>query len=271
MLRLALASPPVAGTIEQALPWVERFIGESAARNADVVCFPETYIPGLRGMDFEVEPHDPAKLSEARERVCELAARHSMRVIIPMEWGSAEGILNVAFVISDGGEVLGCQTKNQLAPEEDAFYVPGHTREMFEIKGVPFGISICHEGWRYPETVRWAAVRGARIVFHPNLAGSNRQGSKIETWGASDSPYYEKAMVCRGLENAIFFASVNHAFEYQEAATAVIAPDGECVSYLPYGAPGLLVVDIDPQLADGIYAARFAPESYRESPMADRE
>ncbi len=31
-----------------------------------------------------------------------------------------------------------------------------------------FGVAICHEGWRYPETVRWAAVRGAKVVFHPH-------------------------------------------------------------------------------------------------------
>jgi len=27
---------------------------------------------------------------------------------------------------------------------------------------------ICHEGWRYPETVRWAVRRGAQVVFHPH-------------------------------------------------------------------------------------------------------
>jgi hypothetical protein len=27
----------------------------------------------------------------------------------------------------------------------------------------PFGVAICHEGWRYPETVRWAARRGAQV------------------------------------------------------------------------------------------------------------
>ena len=38
-----------------------------------------------------------------------------------------------------------------------------------------FGVAICHEGWRYPETVRWAASRGARIVFHPQHTGSDRR------------------------------------------------------------------------------------------------
>ena len=121
MLRVALASPPVAGSIAQALSWVERFIAEVAAREADLVCFPEAYIPGLRGQDFDVEGHDPAGLRAARDRVCRLAAAQGIAVIMPMDWDSPEGILNVAFVISARGEVLGCQTKNQIAPEEDAF------------------------------------------------------------------------------------------------------------------------------------------------------
>ena len=44
-----------------------------------------------------------------------------------------------------------------------------------------FGIAICHEAFRYPETVRWAAVRGAKIVFHPHCTGSEmRAGSTLE-------------------------------------------------------------------------------------------
>lgn len=262
MLRLALASPPVSGSIEKALPWVEKYIAEAAAKGADILCFPEAYVPGLRGADFSVDAHDPAGLREARDRICQMAGEHKISVIIPMDWDSPDGILNVAFVISDTGEVLGCQTKNQIAPEEDPYYVPGHERQMFEVKGVPFGIAICHEGWRYPESVRWAAVRGAKIVFHPNMAGGATRGQKVASWGAPDSPYYEKAMVCRSLENAIYFASVNYALDYPEAATAVISPDGSCLAHAPYGPPGVLIADIDPDAADGLYANRFAPELY---------
>jgi predicted amidohydrolase len=261
-VRLALAAPPVAGSIDGAMAWVERHIAEAAGAGADVVCFPETYVPGLRGQDFPVEPHDPARLRAARERARALARGHGICVILPMEWDDPAGLLNLAWVISAEGEVLGCQTKNQIAPEEDDFYVPGRSRHLFQVHGVRFGIAICHEGWRYPESVRWAAVRGAGIVFHPHLAGGQTRGQKVAAWGAPDSPYYEKAMVCRSLENAVYFASVNYALEYQEAATALISPEGSCLSHLPYGAPGVLIADIDPHAASRIYASRFAPETY---------
>jgi predicted amidohydrolase len=171
----------------------------------------------------------------------------------------------VAYVIDRDGEVVGYQTKNQLDPAEDRFYVPGETRRVFEIDELKFGIAICHEGWRYPETVRWAAVRGAKIVFHPQLTGSDRNGIRLTQWGSAEAPYYEKAMLMRSKENTIYFASVNYAMRFQESATTLINPAGECESFLPYGTEGVLVRDIDLDAATGLLAARYAPERYRDA------
>jgi predicted amidohydrolase len=122
-----------------------------------------------------------------------------------------------------------------------------------------FGIAICHEGWRYPETVRWAAVRGAKIVFHPQHSGSNAKGVVPTRFAAEGGEYYEQAMMMRSRENSIYFASVNYALKYPESATAVIAPSGECQAYLPYGQEGVLVHEIDVAAATGMYALRLRP------------
>jgi predicted amidohydrolase len=136
---------------------------------------------------------------------------------------------------------------------------------VFEVKGLKFGVSICHEGWRYPETVRWSAVRGAKIVFHPQHTGYEKQGVLLTRWGSAEAPYYEKAMIMRGKENTIYFASVNYALRYQESATTVISPAGELQAYLPYGQEGVLVQEIKPEEATGLLARRYAPERYREA------
>ena len=143
--------------------------------------------------------------------------------------------------------------------------MPGNTRRLFEIDGVKFGVVICHEGWRYPETVRWAAVRGAKIVFHPQHTGSVQAGVRLTQWGDASAPYYEKAMMCRSIENTIYFASVNYALPFQESATSLIAPSGRCQAYLPYGEEGVLVQAIDVEQATGLLATRYAPERHQES------
>jgi predicted amidohydrolase len=267
-LRIGLASPRFAATREDGLATVERFLAEAAAQGVLIVCFPETYLPGYRGLDFSPPPQDQGAQERALREVRELARRHRVAVILPMEWESPTGLLNLAFVVNADGTVQGSQSKNQLAPEEEATYVPGETRRLFTIDEVPFGIVICHEGWRYPETVRWAARRGARVVFHPNLAGSDRGGAVPRFWGEPAAPYFENAMIARAMENAVYFASVNYALRYQETATSLIAPDGTCVGHTAYGEEALLVADVEPGAATGVYARRYAPELYGDSAPA---
>lgn len=261
---IALASPRIASNLEEGLEKVRWLLSEASAQGADIVCFPEAYLPGLRGQDFEVPPFDQAQHELVLRTVAPWARAYAVTTILGMERPTQQGCQIAAYVFDAQGEIQGYQTKNQLDPTEDRFYVPGNTRRIFEVNGVKFGVTICHEGWRYPETVRWAAVRGAKIVFHPQLTGSDQQGARLAQWGAADGPYYEKAMMMRSLENAIYFASVNYAMRYQEAATSLIAPSGQCQAYLPYGKEGLLVQPLNLEEATGLLAARYAPHRYEE-------
>jgi predicted amidohydrolase len=261
---IALASPRVASTFDEGLEKIKWLQSEASSQDAEIVCFPEAYIPGLRGQDFEVLPFDHARQEQTLRAVAEWARMYKVATILGMERLTEAGRQIAAFVIDAQGNVLGYQTKNQLAPTEEQFYVPGNTRSVFEINGVKVGVSICHEGWRYPETVRWAAVRGAKIVFQPQHTGAELEGVQLTEWGAAGNPYYEKAMMMRSIENAIYFASVNYALRFQESATSLIAPSGECQAYLPYGQEGLLVQVLNIEEATGLLAARYAPERYQE-------
>jgi predicted amidohydrolase len=261
-MMIALASPRIAVTLEDGLEKVRRLQADAAARGARIVCFPEAYLPGLRGLDFDVPPFDEAQHDRALRAVSEWARDLTIATILGMERIVPAGRQIAAYVIDDRGDVRGAQIKTQLDPSEDRHYVPGSGRHLFEIDGVKFGIVICHEGWRYPETVRWAAVRGAKIVFHPQHTGAERQGVRPTEWGAKGAPYYEQAMMMRSRENTIYFASVNYALRFPESATSLIAPSGECQAYLPYGEEGVLVERLNLESATGLLAARYAPDRY---------
>jgi predicted amidohydrolase len=265
---IALASPGVASTLDEGLDKIKRLLSEASAQDAEIVCFPEAYLPGLRGQDFEVFPFDQSQQERALLTVAQWARTHKVATVLSMERLTTVGKMSsrqiAAYVIDARGEILGYQTKNQLDPTEDQFYVPGNTRRLFEINEVKFGVVICHEGWRYPETVRWAAMRGAKIVFHPHHTGSDREGVRLTQWGTARAPYYEKAMMMRSIENTIYFASVNYALRFQESATSLITPSGQCQAYLPYGQEGVLVQAINVEEATGLLAARYAPERYQE-------
>src|SRR5690242_11390419 len=126
-LRIGLASPRVAATRQEGLATTERLLAEAASRGAAIVCFPETYLPGYRGLDFTPAPQNQPAQERALREVRDLARRYGVAVIMPMEWDSPAGLLNLAFVVSADGTVQGYQTKNQLAIEEEPAYVPGDT------------------------------------------------------------------------------------------------------------------------------------------------
>jgi predicted amidohydrolase len=261
-LRIGLAQVPNPPDVETRLDATDRMLAEAASHDVAIVCFPEAYIPGLRGQDFPVPPPDQARQEAALERIRASCRDHGVAAIVGMEWESPGGQLNIAVVIDRDGNVLGHQAKNQIAPVEDPYYVAEGSRRMFAIDGVPFGIVICHEGWRYPETVRWATVRGAKVVFHPQMSGTDLAGTTPRHWLDPRAPYYEKAMLCRAVENEIYFASVNTAVRHQESATCVVSPDGGLVASAPCGEEALLVTDLDLARATGLYARRFNPAWY---------
>jgi len=263
-LRIGLAAVRNAPTVEERLQTVDHFLEDAAAQGVAIVCFPETYIPGLRGFEVPVPPPDQRRQQAALEAIGAAAKRHGVAVVVGMEWEPAAGLgtHNVAFVIGRDGAAEGYQAKNQIPVEEEPYYVPDGRRRLFDIDGVRFGITICHEGWRYPEAVRWSAARGAQLVFHPQMTGSDQTGPTLARWGDPDSPYYEKAMVMRGVENTVYFASVNYALRHQDSATSLIGPDGDCLAHVPYGEERLLVHDLDLARATGFCARRFNPALY---------
>jgi predicted amidohydrolase len=261
---IGLASPRIASTLDDGLDKIKRLLSEASAQGARIVCFPEAYLPGLRGQDFEVLPFDEAHQERVLHAVAQWARIYEVTTILSIERLTEAGRQIAAFVLDGKGQLQGYQTKNQLDPTEDQFYVPGSTRRLFEVNAIKFGVVICHEGWRYPETVRWAAVRGATIVFHPQHTGTEQKGVRLTEWGTADGPYYEKAMMMRSIENTIYFASVNYALRFQESATSLIAPSGKCQAYLPYGQEGVLVQEIKVEEATGLLATRYAPERYQE-------
>jgi predicted amidohydrolase len=265
IMKVALASPPHPASLNECLKWIETLVKDAARAGADIICFPESYLPGYPLEELKPEACTDGQLRAALDQVCGLAKEHAIAVILPMDWYEQGAFLNVAQVISKTGRKLGYQTKNQLDPSEDHIWQAGTERRLFEVEGVKFGITICHEGFRYPESVRWAAQQGAKLVFHPNFTADLKGNKTLKEWGHHENPYYEKAQMMRAMENTIYFAPSNYMHPYSESASSVIAPDGTCIAYQKYEEPGIAVAEIDPAQATGLLAKRFKGHLYASS------
>ena len=234
----------------------EQSIGEAAGEQAEIICFPECFVPGYRGFGRQLAPPDPSFLKRAWGAIAEAATNANLGVILGTERIVGEKLLITAMVVNRDGSIAGFQDKVQLDPSEEGTYSPGFGRRVFQAGPLTFGIAICHEGWRYPETVRWAARNGAQIVFHPHFHQAEPGSYRPSTFADPANSFHEKAALCRAAENTCFFATVNYASEGSPTTSAVVRPDGTLLGYQPYGKPGLLLADLDLSEATGLLAAR---------------
>ncbi len=234
----------------------EQAIAEASIKCARLVCFPECFIPGYRGLGKTAPPPDAAFLERAWSAIAAAAAKAALTVVLGTERVVGDALLISALVVNRDGTIAGFQDKVQLDPSEEGTYSPGSGRRVFHAAPLTFGVSICHEGWRYPETVRWAVRNGAQIVFHPHFHPPEPGGYRPVSFADPANSFHEKAALCRAAENTCYFATVNFASAGSPTTSAVVRPDGTLLSYQPYGQPGLLIADIDLAAATGMLAAR---------------
>jgi len=256
IIRIALANIPLPATPPESVTLAQQAIAEAATERAGIICFPESYIPGYRSGSRNIPPADPAFLERAWSAMQAAAAKARVTVVLGTERVVQGALLISALVINRDGTIAGFQDKVQLDPSEEATYSPGSGRRVFQAGSLTFGIAICHEGWRYPETVRWAVRHGAHVVFHPHFHEAPPGGYVPSTFADPANSFYEKAVLCRAAENTCYFATVNVASAGSPTTSAVVRPDGTLLCYQPYGKEGLLIADIDITEATGLLAAR---------------
>lgn len=255
MFRIALANLRYPKTPEESVVLAEQAIAEAARETAELICFPECFVPGYRDGRKQAPP-DAAFLQRAWADIAAAASKAQVAVVLGTERVIDRALLISTLVLQKDGTSAGFQDKVQLDPSEETTYSPGAQRHMFRIGPLTFGIAICHEGWRYPETVRWAARRGAQAVFHPHFHQAQPGSYRPSAFADPANTFHEKAALCRAAENTCYFATVNYASVGSPTTSAVVRPDGALLTCQPYGVEGLLVADLDLAAATGLLALR---------------
>ena len=262
-VRVALANIRVPVTPMESVLLATSAVAAAGRQGALVICFPECYVPGYRWPGTTPPPPDPVFLEQAWADVAAAAKAAQITVILGTERITDHGLQITTCVINPDSTIAGWQDKGQIDPSEEATYPALATeRRVFVAGPLTFGVVICHEGWRYPETVRWAVRRGAQVVFHPHAHVAEPGSYRPHTFADPANTFHEKAILCRAAENTCYFASVNCASEGSGTTSAIARPDGTLQCFHPYGQEGILFADLDLSAATGLLASRC-----RTSPM----
>ncbi|HUU36163.1 MAG TPA: carbon-nitrogen hydrolase family protein [Vicinamibacterales bacterium] len=254
--RIALANLPFPATPDESVALATAAIAQAGRARAGVICFPECYVPGYRAPSRSVPPPNRAFLEGAVAAVAAAAAKADITVALGTERFVNDDVRISMLVVNRDGTVAGVQDKVQLDPSEEPRFAPGTERRVFHAGPLTFGFAICHEGWRYPETARWAARRGAQVVFIPHFHEAEPGSHRPAAFADPANTFHEKAILCRAAENTCWVAAVNFASAGAPTTSAVASPDGTLHCFQPYGQAGLLLADLDLGLATGLLASR---------------
>ena len=84
-MRLALSALGFPGSPEQSVRAACDAVAQAASAGADLVCFPECFVPGYRALGATVPEVDQAWLGTAHAEVCDAAGRAGVAGILAQD------------------------------------------------------------------------------------------------------------------------------------------------------------------------------------------
>ena len=241
-IRVGVAQVPQTPDLSENLEKALQTMNRAADRGVQLLCFPETHLTGYRvGI---LEPNSPLQAERLQEAELQVAGRCrelSIGAIVGTETPHPEGKekpFNSAVVFDREGRRLAVHHKSRLTPKDALAYSAGEGPTRFEFAGIPMGMVICFEGFRFPETTRELARWGAKIVFHP-------QFNHVLPGMAWKKPVQEALIVARAAENTLFFISANMCHPLNNCRSLIVGPDGLIMEASRLGEEMLLVADLE--------------------------
>ena len=140
-IRIGLAPLRQPDSVLHGVEKIDGVLAASAAEQVAIVCFPEAYLPGLRGASFDLPAVDQTTMEEALKRLRASCRARGVAAIVGLEWVSELGLEN-----------RGCSNLRRRArarpPDEEPDYAGRRIAELRagrQTAGLPYrGHSLRH-------------------------------------------------------------------------------------------------------------------------------
>lgn len=168
-LRIALAQVSqrvgdIDGNAQRMLEW------RAKAKNADIVMFPELQLIGYPPEDLVLKPEFVRRAMEASERLIDATADGGPAILFGSVHAEEGNIYN-AYLLADGGKLLGRRLKRQLPNygtfDEKRVFESGPFPDPVEFRGVRIGVPICEDIW-HEDVCAHLKAKGAEFFLVPN-------------------------------------------------------------------------------------------------------
>jgi NAD+ synthase (glutamine-hydrolysing) len=236
------------------------------AEGADVLLLPELAIPGYPPEDLVLRRDFVEANIDAMRRLAR-RSRRMTTVVGFVDFATGEGfgaddagersVANAAAVISDGG-LLGVYHKvllpNYGVFDEDRYFVMGSDPDrIWEIEGIPVGVSVCEDIWLSDGPPSLQAAAGAEVLLNINASPFHR-GKVAER---------EEMLAARARAGGAAVVYVNLVSGQDElvfdGASVVIGRDGEVLHRSPQFEEDFFVIDIPVGEGDSVSPGAISP------------
>ncbi len=178
---------PPFGEVANNLEHVVRVLTD---QKADLFVLPELFTTGYQFVSREeaLEFAENIPNGKTSQALLRLAKQIDSVIVAGIAEREGDAVYNSALIVGPGG-FIGRYRKAHLFDTEKEIFEPGDTPlQVFDLGFARVGIMICFD-WRFPETARTLALKGADIIAHPaNLV----------------LQHCPQAMITRSLENGLF-------------------------------------------------------------------
>ena len=170
---------------------------EEAAKQSDLVILPEIWTTGysLGHLREEAVTVDSPLVRKIRD----IAVTYQCSLLPGSLPVNRNGLIyNMLLAINKKGEIVNEYGKAHLFGmfEEEKFFAPGKSFDVFDLDGVCCGSTICYD-LRFPEFYRYLALQGAQLIVCP------------AEWPSRRGDGFDLLSRARAFENHVFFAAVN--------------------------------------------------------------
>jgi NAD+ synthase (glutamine-hydrolysing) len=262
LLRVALAQiNPTVGDIEGNARVIADRIDAARDEGAAMVVLPELALTGYPPEDLLLKT---SFLQEAAAALDELASRaHGIVALVGFP-ELTDDVYNAAAVLADG-EVVAVYHKMYLPNygvfDEQRYFQAGSEAAIFELNGVPIGVTICEDIWEPGPPATTEALAGAQLIV--NLSAS--------PYRAGFGRGRERMLVQRAIDNLASVVFVNTVGGQDELVfdghSLAIDQDGRVIARCPQFEESMALCTIDPR---EVAAARLRDTRHRANVRRQR-
>ncbi len=212
---------PTNGAIEQAFVNLETNLSAASRVDAQVVIFPELFLPGYNRPDLH-KKLSQSKGDEWCDRIATIANSYKCALVIG--WAEREGdkIFNAATCFGNDGNIIGHYRKIQrFGSMEHKSFGAGDQYATFDFFGQIAAILICYDV-EFPQHVRALAEQGVTLIFVPtaNPAGYEHVSKILVPARSSEMAVTIAYANYCGSENGLKFAG----------NSVIVGPDGKSLA-----------------------------------------